>query len=55
MLVPQCGPASLPRGQPLARRSQQQRELSIGMRGPHVLDPLNLPAPARDDLNRNRP
>ena len=42
-------------GQPLTRGCQQQRELGIGMRGPHVLDPLDLPAPARDDLNRDRP
>jgi hypothetical protein len=52
---------SLPRGQPLTCRRQQQRELGIGMRGPHVLDPLDpldpldLPAPARNDLNRDRP
>jgi hypothetical protein len=25
------------------------------MGGPHVLDPLDLPPPARDDLNRDRP
>jgi hypothetical protein len=42
-------------GQPLTRGCQQQRELGIGMRGPYVLDPLDLPAPARDDLNRDRP
>jgi hypothetical protein len=42
-------------GQPLTRGCQQQRELGIGMRRPHVLDPLDLPAPARDDLNRDRP
>ena len=42
-------------GQPFTRGCQQQREPGIGMRGPHVLDPLDLPAPARDDLNRDRP
>lgn len=36
-------------------RAVQQRELGIGMRGPHVLDPLDLPPLARDDLNRDRP
>lgn len=35
---------TLPRGQPLTRRCQQQRELGIGMGRPHVLDPLDLPA-----------
>jgi len=42
-------------GKPLARGRQQQPKLGIGMRGPHVLDPLDLPAPARDDLNRDGP
>jgi len=42
-------------GQPLTRGCQQQRELGIGMRGTRVLDPLDLPAPARNDLNRDRP
>jgi hypothetical protein len=45
----------LTRGQPLARGCQQQRELGISMRGPHMLDPHGLPAPPRDDLNRDRP
>lgn len=44
-----------PRGQPLTRRCQQQRELGIGMRGSHMPGPFDLPAPARDDLNRDRP
>ena len=44
----------LPRGQPLTRRGQQQRELGIGMRGPDVFHLLDLPASARDDLDRYR-
>jgi hypothetical protein len=42
------------RGQALTRGGQQQRKLGIGMRGAHVLDLLDLPASARDDLDRDR-
>ena len=52
--VPQIQDA-LPRGQPLTRRCQQQRELGVGMRGPHVLDPLHLPALARTTCTATAP
>ena len=44
----------LARSQPLPCRGQQQHQFGIGMRRPHVLDALNLPSAARDDLNRHR-
>ena len=34
---------------------RDRRELGIGMSRPHVLDLLDLPAPTRDDLDRDRP
>ncbi len=44
----------LARRQPVPRRCQQQRKLGIGVRRPHVLNPLDLASPARHDLNRYR-
>jgi hypothetical protein len=40
IMMPYCW-AGHPWRQPLTRRCQQQRELGIGMRGPHVPDPRN--------------
>ena len=45
----------LPGPQPLTGRGQQQRQLAVTVRGPDVLDPLDLPTPTRDDLDRDRP
>ena len=45
----------LPRTQPLLGCDQQQRQLRVRVSRPDMLDLLDLPAPARDDLHRHRP